>query len=262
MATKLSITIVVYKKYDDVINAISSLEKWTDDNIKKTVYIVDNGVDVANPIEREKFLEFISSYNDVEYLEMPENVGFGKGHNYVIPKLDSEYHAILNPDVVFLEDVFGPVINWMEQNQDVGMVIPKLVDDQGNLQNVYRRDLTVFDLFVRCFKGRLFKKRYEKHVMCDMDYSKPFQVPFAQGSFMVIRTSLFKQLKGFDERYFMYVEDTDLSREVNNVSKVMYFPYAKAIHKWERGSHRNFTLFKYHIRSIFQYFKKWGVKWF
>ena len=70
-----------------------------------------------------------------------------------------------------------------------------------------------------------------------------------------------KDLQGFDDNFFMYVEDADLCRRVNLVSKLVYFPGASVIHKWEKGSHSNKKLFKYHIESMKYYFKKWGIKW-
>ena len=97
--------------------------------------------------------------------------------------------------------------------------------------------------------------------MYDADYTQPFQVPFAQGSFLVIKTELLQELKGFDERYFMYMEDADLCKRVNEVSKVMYFPGTTVKHKWEKGSHKNRKLFKIHLNSMKQYFKKWGFRW-
>lgn len=96
--------------------------------------------------------------------------------------------------------------------------------------------------------------------MQDMDYEKPFPVPFAQGSFLVIRTELFRELEGFDERYFMYMEDADLCKRVNNVSSLWYCPDTAVIHKWERGSHKDKKLLKIHILSMFRYFRKWGWK--
>ena len=116
-------------------------------------------------------------------------------------------------------------------------------------------------MFVRMFFKNNFKKRQEWHTMQYEDYSKPFQVPFGQGSFLVIKTELFKRINGFDERYFMYMEDADLCKRVNQVSKLMYFPGATVVHKWQRGSHKNKKLFKYHIESMRHYFKKWGYKW-
>ena len=148
----------------------------------------------------------------------------------------------------------------MDNNKDVGMAIPLLVDEDEKRQDVYRLELTVFDMFNRMFLNSAFQKRANKHIMKNMDYSTPFQVPFGQGSFLVIRTSLFKELSGFDERFFMYVEDADLCKRLNQISKLLYYPYAKVIHKWEKGSHKNKVLFKYHIQSMIYYFKKWGWK--
>ena len=120
--------------------------------------------------------------------------------------------------------------------------------------------MTVFDVFNRMFLKGFFKKRFEKHIMKDMDFNMPFQVPFGQGSFLVIRSILFKKLDGFDDRFFMYCEDADLCKRVNLISKLMYFPNTKIIHKWEKGSHHNIKLLKYHIISMLLYFKKWGLK--
>lgn len=153
------------------------------------------------------------------------------------------------------------MIAYLDSHPDVGMGIPNMIDAAGNRQNVYRRELTVFDMFIRMFCPGLFPKRFAWHTMQDMDYSKPFPVPFGQGSFLVIRTALFKELHGFDDRYFMYLEDADLCKKVSARSKLMYIPSATVIHKWKKGSHKNLCLFKYHLQSMWLYFKKWGFKW-
>ena len=260
MPIDLTVSIVAYRNYNDILNALSSLEKWTNASINKRVFIIDNGCSVVHKSTVLNFVEQIDKYNDVVYIDAGQNLGFGKGHNYVINKLNSKYHAIVNPDIIFCEDAFSNIITWMDDNPEVGMVIPNIVDDHGIRQLVYREELTVLDVFIRFFLKGLFKKRMIMHTMQNYDYSKPFQVPFGQGSFLVIRTDLFKKLNGFDEKFFMYVEDADLCKRVNQVSKLMYFPKAKVIHKWQKGSHHNKTLFKYHLQSLVIYFKKWGVR--
>ena len=147
----------------------------------------------------------------------------------------------------------------MNSRNDVGMVIPKIVDEDGNMQNVYRIEPKIFDMFIRFFCPKLFPKKMKKITLQDKDYSKEFQVPFGQGSFLVIRTELLKKINGFDDRYFMYMEDADLCKRVNQESKLMYFPGTEVIHKWEKGSHKNKKLFKYHVQSMIKYFKKWGI---
>lgn len=261
MPVKLSASIVAYNNYDDIKEALASMEEHTSSGLLKKVFIVDNGVAVSSPSATEEFKTFACELKDVEYIDAEGNLGFGKGHNTVLDRIDSEYHAIVNPDILFCEDAFAKIVKWMDEHNDVGMVIPDIRDEYGKRQLVYREELTVFDMFVRFFCKGLFPRRIRKHTLQDKDYSKPFQVPFGQGSFLVVRTDLFKELNGFDDNFFMYAEDADLCKRVNQVSKLMYFPGARVIHKWEKGSHGNKILFKYHVQSMKYYFKKWGVKW-
>lgn len=253
MMTDLSITIVAYNNEEDVNKAVCSIMEHTALSISKRIYLVDNST-VPNGLSKlsEKFPE-------VSYLKTETNLGFGRGHNQVLPFLDSRYHAIVNPDILLTEDSFSILINFLEKN-GYDMVVPRLLDTEGNLQAVYRRELTVLDMFIRFFLKKGFSKRKAHHTMQDMDFAKPFPVPFAQGSFLVIRTPLFKELDGFDERYFMYVEDADLCRRVNACGTLYYCPDTAVIHKWEKGSHRDKGLRKEHIRSMFRYFNKWGWK--
>ena len=246
----LSIAIVAYNDEEDVVNAVESIERCTPSSVSKTIYIVDNSE------ERGTLSELSNRYPDVKYEFSNENLGFGKGHNSVLGRLDSKYHAIVNPDIILNEDAFSKLIEFMEEGE-YGMCVPRITDEEGNLLAVYRRELTVFDMFIRMFLKVGFKKRRAYHTMQDMDYSLPFEVPFAQGSFLVIRTELFKEINGFDERFFLYMEDADLCKRVNEKSKLMYCPYTSVVHKWEKGSHKSLKLFLLHVKSMLLYFKKW-----
>lgn len=260
MPVTISVCIVVYKGYTDASECVKSIEKYTNKDILKTIYIVDNSP--SNSDGSEEFKKFLSKYSDVVYIGTGENLGFGAGHNKIISLINSQYHAIVNPDIVLQEDALSSIIQYMNGNKQVGMIIPQITDEQGNLQPVYRKELTIFDMFIRMFCKKMFKNRKESHTLQDRDYSRQFQVPFGQGSFLVIRSDLFKALRGFDEGYFMYLEDADLCRRVNLVSKLVFVPEAKVIHKWEQGSHKSWRLFKHHLASTKYYFSKWGYKWF
>lgn len=248
--TDISITIVAYRNEEDIRKAVCSIMEYTPVDIRKRIYIVDNS------IQENTLCTLQQQFSEVTYLKMEKNLGFGSGHNYVLPQLDSKYHAIVNPDILLKEDSFSVLMKFMEEQQ-ADMVVPRLLDERGNLQAVYRRELTVFDMGVRMFLSRFFKKRQAYHTMQEMDYTKPFQVPFAQGSFLLIRTEVFRRLGGFDERYFMYMEDADLCKRVG---RLYYCPDTAVIHKWERGSHKDGNLRKQHIISMFRYFHKWGWK--
>ncbi len=251
--TDISITIVAYNDEEDVRDAVRSIMERTDKGLTKTIFIVDNSA------KANKLSSLAEEYEEVVYQRPGGNLGFGGGHNYVLPMLDSKYHAIVNPDILLTEDSFCVLLSFLESS-GAGMAVPRLLDAQGNLQAAYRRDLTVFDMAVRMFFPSHFQKRQRYHTMQDMDYGKPFKVPFAQGSFLVMRTELFRELGGFDERYFMYMEDADLCKRVNKVSSLWYCPDTAVIHKWERGSHKDMRLLKFHVASMFRYFWKWGWK--
>ena len=251
--TDISIAIVAYNNEEDVRNAVCSILECTAVTISRKLYLIDNS-------SRENSLkELEDEYQEVIYLNPGKNLGFGAGHNYVLSRLDSRFHAIVNPDIILTEDSLSVLTDFMER-MECGMAVPRMTDEKGELQAAYRRELTVFDMGIRMFLPFCFKKRQAYHTMQDMDYSKPFPVPFAQGSFLVIRTELFRQIGGFDERYFMYMEDADLCRQVNQRSSLWYCPDTAVIHKWERGSHKDRKLLKMHLTSMLRYFQKWGWK--
>lgn len=246
----LSIAIVAYNDEEDVVNAVESIERCTPSSVSKTIYIVDNST------EKGTLGEKLSSYPDVVYDFTGENLGFGKGHNRVIPKLDSRFHAIVNPDILLKEDSFSVLMKFLTES-GAAMTIPRMTDGEGNLLKVYRRELTRFDMFIRMFLKVGFKKRKDFHTMQDMDYKKPFRVPFAQGSFLVLKTDLFRKIGGFDERFFLYMEDADLCKRIGREGEILYCPYTSVIHKWEKGSHKKFSLFLLHVKSMNLYFRKW-----
>ncbi|MBO4834647.1 MAG: glycosyltransferase [Lachnospiraceae bacterium] len=252
----ISLAMVSYHNAEDIIPAIESIEEHTDAEIQKQILIIDNAD------EPELFRGLVEKYDDVTYVNPGENIGYARGNNYIIDQLDSRYHVIANPDIMFTEDSLKKIIQYMDDTVGIGMVIPKIIGQDGELLPIYRKELTLFDLFTRRYLKGLFKSRIAKHTLSDQDYSEPFQVPFGQGSFLVIRTDLFRQLNGFDENYFLYVEDADLCKRVNRYSKLIYYPDTTVMHKWKRGSATDRDLLKAHIKSVNYYFKKWGVKLF
>ena len=259
----ISLSVVLYRDYESPLEMIESLRNVVDPGLKIRLYAVDNS-DLADGdalcSARDAFRDKVEALGFVEYVDAHGNLGFGAANNIALYMADSEYHVFVNPDVLFTEDALSELKSFMDSIPDAGMCIPHMTNEAGVMQLVYRREVTVLDAFNRIFLKNALAKRDRWHCMRDEDYGRPFQVPFGQGSFLFGRTALLKELGGFDDRYFMYLEDADLCKRVNEASALYYCPAATVIHKWEKGSHKNKTLLKHHLQSYATYFRKWGLK--
>jgi len=252
----VSISIVTYNNgdiiRDTVINLINHLN-----NISYKIYLIDNNsrdetIDVLQELQ--------DNYKNVCVIFNNDNLGFGSAHNKVINKINSSYHLVMNPDITIETSIIEDLTEYMNKNNEIGLLTPLIKFPDGSIQYSCRRKITFIDLLIRRFLPKFFKDRQDYHIMKDKSYSETFEVEFASGSFMFFRTEIYKEISGFDDNFFMYLEDADITRRVNQISKTVFFPYNYVIHKWERGSYKDLKLFIYHIRSLIYYFKKWGFK--
>ena len=111
--------------------------------------------------------------------------------------------------------------------------------------------------------GGPFPRWREEYTLADMDVRLPTPVEFATGCFLFIRTAIFKELQGFDPRFFLYQEDSDLSRRIleQRLGSIVYHPEMQVTHQWARENTRTFKGRMRQIRSVCKYFLKWGVTW-
>lgn len=216
------------------------------------LYIVDNSSTDGTP----EFIE--QNYPELELIRNTGNAGFGAGHNLIRDRLDSEYHVVINPDIILHDDAISALADYLEEHEDVGMLAPRICYPDGRTQILGKRDPKLKYLIASRLRndenpGKLLRE----YAMLDADYSKPFEIENASGCFFMIRTELFKQIGGFDEGYFLYFEDSDITRTVRQKSRVVFCPQIVVYHEWERASKRNYKLLLVHIRSMFYYMNKW-----
>lgn len=203
--------------------------------------------------------------SSVKYIFNGKNVGYGAGHNVAIKKairMNSCYHFIFNPDIIFEDQIIDKLVAYIDDEKQIGSVMPKILYPDGRTQYLCKLLATPFDLIGRRFLPfqNLIEKRNNKYELRFTGYNKQMQVPSLSGCFMLLRTEVLKQVGGFDERFFMYCEDFDLCRRIGQVSKTVFYPEVSVIHNYEKGSYKNYKLLKYHIISAIKYFNKWG--WF
>ena len=245
--------IVTYNNMATIENAVKSLLECTAASFE--LFVVDNGSTDGTPEYIEK------NYPSVTVIRTDKNIGFGAGHNFIMDRLNSEYHVIINPDIIVKDDVISKMAEYLDGNPDIGLLSPEIRFPDGRLQVLGKKNPALPYLISSRLRGNGEPSaKLREYAMLDKDLTKPLDIENATGCFMFIRTDLFKEIGGFDKRYFMYFEDCDLTREVNRRSRAVYYPEATVYHEWGRESKKNFKLKLIQITSMLNYYAKWGLK--
>lgn len=249
---QITATIVTYKNKVEVLQkAVSS---FLDTQLDVHLYIVDN-----SPIPE---LKILFDNERITYLFMNSNKGFGAGHNVIMKELDKmgKYHLVLNPDVSFERGTLEKLYSYMEQNLDVGNVMPKIVYPNGELQYLCKLLPTPQDWIIRMFLPiKSIKNKIDNKLeMRFADYNSEMNIPYLSGCFMFLRKSVIEKIGIFDEGIFMYGEDTDLNRRIHRKYRTMYYPEACITHDFEKGSHKSLRLLWIHVKAAVYYLNKWG----
>jgi len=235
-----------------------AIESFLSTRLSVKLYLIDNS-------SNDNLKELEKLDNRIVYIFNNANLGYGKAHNIAIKKSIGDgvpYHLVLNPDVYFDKGVIEELYEYMEENPDVGSVMPKVLYPDGELQYLCKLLPTPLDLILRRFipSKKWKEKRNEIYELRFTGYDKIMNIPYLSGCFMFLRVDILKKVGLFDERFFMYLEDTDLSRRIYRVTKNIFYPYVHIYHEYGKGSYKNKKLLMYHIQSAIKYFNKWG--WF
>lgn len=257
--SQLNVSIVLYQ--NSLVQLKRAINSVLSTKLDVKLYLIDN-----SPADSLKILSELNPR--IVYIFNNANLGFGKAHNIAIKetlKKGVPFHLIMNPDIYFDKGVLEELYSFIEKNKDIGLVMPKVLYPDGRIQYLCKLLPTPWDLLGRRFLSKsLFKKYIEKrnetYELRFTGYNKIMEVPYLSGCFMFIRTEVLKKVGLFDERFFMYLEDTDLSRRIHRVAKTIYYPYVHIYHEHQKGSYKNLKLLKIHIESAIKYFNKWG--WF
>lgn len=254
---KISASIVIYKhRYAQLIDLVESIFLLPFD---LRLYIIDNSP--TNTLEQE-----LPISHTIQYHFCNANLGYGKAHNKALRLAAnwSEFHIVLNPDILFEPNAIVALVQYMNEKPNIGLLMPKVLYANGETQFLCKLFPTPFDLIMRRFipgflKSKL-QKRLDQYELKHKNYDEIMEVPNLSGCFMFLRMDVLKIVGLFDESFFMYLEDTDLSRRINLQFQTIYYPKVSIIHQYEKGSYKSLKLLKYHIVSAFRYFNKYG--WF
>ena len=214
--------------------------------------------------------ESVSRYCNLPVLySSSANVGFGAANNINFAKIASKdsYFVVVNPDVEFINVPLWILFDFMRAHTSIVAVSPRIVDAYGNTQFSAKTDPSFLSLLL----GRLsllqrlpfFSSYYCAHINLNLNYTTTL-IPcnYLSGCFLVMRSSTYKTVNGFDERFFLHLEDADLSKRLCMHGYLVHLPIVTVVHRWARGSHKSLFQTICLFKSYLYFVSKWGFKLF
>lgn len=258
----LSAIVLNYRSPRDTVKCVQALRKQTIADAME-ILVVDNHSD-------DESMGFIraqlSGLPGVRIIEERENLGYGRGNNAASHLAQGEYLLILNPDNVLPPDGAAIMLEALKADPSAGVIGPALVYPDGSVRPSARRFPSPRDLLSkRMFPGP-WHAAYEEERKRLMS-APAVDVDWLVGACLLLRTDLYKELGGFDERFFLFFEDIDLCRRIHALDKKVL--YLSSLHVLDRKGRLSgssiFSLFtrkttRIHLASAIKYFLKWGFK--
>ena len=240
----ISISIVLFNSPEKIY--LPQIKKLINCNLDLKVIILDNDGKPKKQLNSRK----------IYYQKNNKNFGFGKSHNLALRKIayKSKYHLFLNPDVKFKITDLKKMIKYMEENTKIDLLMPNIKNFSGHNLNYCKKLPNPLSLFLR---------RFIPFIKTDYEIKNPKNkiiknIPNLSGCFLLTKTKSIKKIGGFDERFFLYMEDIDLVRRIRMNGNTVFYPIVDVFHQEQRDSYKNIKSLIIHIISAIKYFNKWG----
>ena len=222
------IIIVNYNSTDYLLRCLRSVYNSLQE-LPGKVFVQDNASEDGVDRVKAEFPQAILSKNSY-------NMGFARAINNALKQSDSPYIVLLNPDTYVMDGFFEPLLRYMEEHPDVGIVGPKILNHDGSVQGSARTFPTPLtglfgrsSLLTRFFPNNPFTRA--NILTTRSDGKTPMEVDWVSGACMVVRRKTVDDVGLLDERFFMYWEDADWCRRMRNkAGKVVYFPQTSVVH--------------------------------
>lgn len=216
---KISIVIVNFNGGDFLIRCLKSLQNVKDE-ADLSIFVVDNVSSDGSFLKAKKL------FPKLKYIQNKENIGFGAGNNVALKLVKDENILLFNPDNEIKEGVLTTMLDFMDQNPDVGVSTCKIVLENGLV------DLTAHRGFPTPWASLLyFLGEDSLYHLSKRDLNSIHEVDAISGAFFLTRKSVLEKVGLFDEDYFMYAEDIDLCYRIKQAGfKVMYVPTVEILH--------------------------------
>lgn len=247
VAGPVEAVVVNYNAGEQLESAVRSL---IDDGISK-VWIVDNGSEDGS-------IAFIAAMGDsVSLLTPTRNLGYGRAANMGFESTSSRYVVICNPDIQVRRGAMERMIAEIETDSDCAVVGPRILGSDGSVYPSVRYFPSLLDAAGHAILGQLFPQNpfTLRYKMVGVDHSACFDADWVSGAFLLVRADAFRKVGGFNEKFFMYLEDVFLCREIQGHGyKVKFCGEAVVVH--EQGistDKRPVRMLLAHHRSLWTY---------
>jgi len=258
----VSIIIINYNSTELLKICINSIEKFTN-GINYEIIVVDNS---SMPGHVDELLKF---HDRITLIKNDINRGFGAANNQGVEVANGKYILLLNNDTILFENSIKKVFDFAESldgNEIIGCKL--LNEDKSTQKSVYDFPTLLNVLTSNLFLYLLFpnSKYFNKYHLMNKGINRITEVDVVTGAFLFMHRKVFEGLGGFDERFFFYMDDTDLCyRHKKNNGKVIYFPETSIIHlKGKSAKGESWFKNKYQSLSTIKFFQKHfvGLKFF
>lgn len=229
--------------------------------------LVDNSIeeDYREAVSKRLSSQVSGRGIGVRYLPSTRNLGFGGGHNLALEQAEGEYFLVLNPDVELAPDSLQQALARLRREPDVILLSPRVWTDKGQQEYLCKRYPSVLVLFLRAFAPawlqRPFARRLADYEARDLCGDRAVEVPLASGCFMLLRSADLQRLRGFDEDYFLYFEDFDLSLRAAGLGRVLYDPAVSIVHHGGYAARKGLRHIALFFTAGLRFFRCHGWRW-
>lgn len=247
-------SLVVYDTPDDDIERLVKSFRYV--HLPYKLWVINNSL-------KKDYKSFFPTISDLVYVNNPVNEGFGRAHNITLKAAVEDridYVFVINPDVYFTEDVVSPVIDFLNYNEDVGMLMPEVLNPDGTVQHLPKLLPSPALVLLRKLKflHSVYGESVKEYELRSAAKQTVFETPNISGCFTVIRTHILSDIGYYDTRFFLYFEDWDLSRRAFGKYRTVFYPFASIYHSGSKNKGVSIKKWTNRIVSYIKYFNKWG----
>lgn len=264
---ELSIIVISFNTKGITLDCLRSVLKYVRE-IKYELIVIDNA---SSDGSVDEIKQLADKHEHVKLIRSDVNLGFAGGNNLGINKSKGRYVLLLNSDTYFTTNILKNMIDWMDENPKIGISSCTLLNVDGSVQGtggyfptlprvfswMTIQDIPYVDSLIKPFHP-MKEKSFNKG---SSFYAKAKELDWITGAFMLIRREVFREVKKFDDKYFMYTEETDFCYRAKQTGWIVCFnPKWSIVHiGGASGTHESSILKEFN--GVKRFYKKFYPSW-